>query len=517
MLLQTSSRRSGQAYRCLAAFLAQQRAYAAASAEKDLVVIGGGPGGYVSAIKAAQLGLSVACVEGRGSLGGTCLNVGCIPSKGLAAYPAEGRLGSGVAGAALLNSSHKYVEAKSHFAAYGIKVGDVSYDFADIQKQKDTAVSGLTKGIEGLFKKNKVEYVKGWGKIAGPNEVEVAAADGSGSTTLRAKNILIATGSEVTPLPGVPIDEEKIVSSTGALALKSVPGEMVVIGAGYIGLEMGSVYARLGAKVTVVEFLDTVVPSMDSEVRRTFHRTLEKQGLKFKMGTKVTKGEVVNGRVQLTLEPAKGGPSEKLETDVCLVAIGRRPYTKGLGLEALGIKTDARGRVEVDSHFRTSVPSVYAIGDVIPGPMLAHKAEEDGVAAVEIMAGKHGHVNYATVPSICYTHPEVAYVGLTEDEAKAKGLSYKTGKFSFMANSRARAVGDTDGMVKFVADKATDKLLGVHIMGANAGEMIHEAVLALEYGASAEDIARTCHGHPTLSEAVKEAAMATAFGKPIHM
>ncbi|KAG2428511.1 hypothetical protein HXX76_011628 [Chlamydomonas incerta] len=494
-----ASRRGGRhAYSFLASLLSQQQRRFAAAAEKDVVVVGGGPGGYVAAIKAAQLGLSVACVEGRGALGGTCLNVGCIPSK------------------ALLNSSHMYAEAKQHFGAYGIQVPGLSYDWAAVQAQKDGVVSGLTKGIEGLFKKNKVEYVKGWGKLVSPHEVEVAAADGS-SSRLRAKNILLATGSEVTPLPGVPIDEEKIVSSTGALALKSVPGEMVVIGGGYIGLEMGSVYQRLGAKVTVVEFLDNIVPSMDAEVRRTFMRTLEKQGLKFKMGTKVTKGEVVGGRVRLTLEPAKGGAAEVMECDVCLVSIGRRPYSTGLGLEALGIKTDNRGRVLVDSHFRTNVPSVYAIGDLVPGPMLAHKAEEDGVAAVEIMAGKHGHVNYATVPSICYTHPEVASVGLTEEEAKAKGLAVKTGKFSFMANSRARAVGDTDGLVKIVADKDSDKLLGMTIMGPNAGEMIHEGVLALEYGASTEDIARTCHGHPTLSEAVKEAALAAAFGKPIHM
>ncbi|PNH01664.1 Dihydrolipoyl dehydrogenase, mitochondrial [Tetrabaena socialis] len=487
------------ATRSLLATLSCQRALsAAATPEKDVIIIGGGPGGYVAAIKAGQLGLSVTCVEGRGALGGTCLNVGCIPSK------------------ALLNSSHMYAEAKNHFSEYGIKFGDLSYDFTAVQKQKDTAVAGLTKGIEGLLKKNKVEYVKGWGKLVSGTEVEVAALDGT-TSRLRAKNILLATGSEVTPLPGVPIDEEKIVSSTGALALKAVPPEMVVIGAGYIGLEMGSVYQRLGSKVTVVEFLDNIVPTMDAEVRRTFQRTLEKQGLKFKMGTKVTKGEVVGDKVKLTLEASKGGAPQTMECDVCLVAIGRRPYAKGLGLDAVGVKLDARGRVEVDSHFRTSVPSVYAIGDLIPGPMLAHKAEEDGVAAVEIIAGKHGHVNYATVPSICYTHPEVASVGLTEDEAKAKGLEYKTGKFSFMANSRARAVGDTDGMVKIVADKKTDKLLGVHIMGPNAGEMIHEAVLALEYGASAEDIARTCHGHPTLSEAVKEAALATSFGKAIHM
>ncbi|GBF90057.1 dihydrolipoyl dehydrogenase, mitochondrial [Raphidocelis subcapitata] len=443
--------------------------------EQDLVIIGGGPGGYVAAIKAGQMGLKVACVEGRGSLGGTCLNVGCIPSK------------------ALLNSSHAYAEAKDHMKAMGVTFTGLSYDWGTMQKGKDETVSGLTKGIEGLFKKNKVEYVKGWGTLKGPNTVEVALADGS-SRSLSAKNIMIATGSEVTPLPGVPVDEERIVTSTGALKLKEVPGTMVVIGGGYIGLEMGSVYQRLGSKVTVVEFMDNIVPTMDGEIRRQFQRSLQKQGMTFKLGTKVNSARREGDKVLLEVEPAKGGAKETIEVDVVLVSAGRRPFTEGLGLDAVGIPTDKRGRIEVDDHFRTKVPSIYAIGDVIPGPMLAHKAEEDGVAAVEIICGKAGHVNYNTVPSIVYTHPEVASVGLTEEEAKAKGLN-----------------------VKLIADAKTDKLLGAWIMGPNAGELIPECVLAMEYGACTEDIARSCHGHPTLSEAIKEAALATAFGKPIHM
>lgn len=421
---------------------------------------------------------------------------------------------------ALLNSSHKFYDAQKHFAEYGVTVGGLGYDWAAMQKQKDDAVSGLTKGIEGLFKKNKVEYVKGWGKITSPHTVEVAGQGGE-KTTLEAKNILIATGSEVTPLPGVPVDEERIVSSTGALSLKEVPRDMVVIGGGYIGLEMGSVYQRLGAQVTVVEFSDAIVPTMDAEIRRNFQRALQKQGMKFRLGTKVSGARREGDKVVLTVEPAKAGgdgaKKEELAVDVVLVSAGRRPYTQGLGLEAVGIETNRRGQIEVDAHFRTKVPSIYAIGDVIPGPMLAHKAEEDGVAAVEIMAGKPGHVNYDTVPSIVYTHPEVASVGITEEQAKEKGLSIKTGKFSMMANSRARAVGDSEGLVKLIADAKTDKLLGAWVMAANAGELIQECVLAMEYGASAEDIARTCHGHPTLSEAVKEAALATSMGKPIHM
>lgn len=472
------------------------RGYAAAAAEDDLVIIGGGPGGYVAAIKAGQAGLKVTCVEGRGALGGTCLNVGCIPSK------------------ALLNSSHMYAEAKNHFAHYGVMVKDLTIDWGAMQKQKADAVSGLTKGIEGLFKKNKVKYAKGWGKFKSANEVEVTAEDGTKSV-LSAKNIMIATGSDVTPLPGVPIDEERIVSSTGALSLKTVPKKMIVIGAGVIGLEMGSVYSRLGSEVTVLEYLDFIVPSMDSEVRRNFHRSLEKQGIKFKLGVKVTKGEVKGDKVLLTMEPSKGGPSEVIECDVCLVSIGRKPFTENLGLETVGVKTDNKGRVIVDGHFRTNVPNIYAIGDVIDGPMLAHKAEEDGVAAIENICGKHGHVNWNTVPNIIYTHPEVAWVGITEDEAKKANIAVKTGKFAFMANSRARAVEDTDGLVKFVSDAKTDKVLGAHIAGPNAGELIMECVLAMEYGACTEDIARTCHGHPTLSEAVKEAAMAT-YDKPVH-
>lgn len=426
---------------------------------------------------------------------------------------------------ALLNSSHKFYDAQKHFADYGVTFpgGGVSFDWAAMQKQKDDAVSGLTKGIEGLFKKNKVEYVRGWGTIAGPNTVEVSVSSEDGASskrTLEAKNILIATGSEVTPLPGVPIDEERIVSSTGALRLKEVPKEMVVIGGGVIGLEMGSVYQRLGSQVTVVEFSDAIVPTMDAEIRRNFQRTLQKQGIAFRLGTKVSGARREGEKVVLSVEPAKEGGKgkrEELTVDVVLVSAGRRPFTQNLGLENVGLSANRRGQIEVDAHFRTSVPSIYAIGDVIPGPMLAHKAEEDGVAAVEIMAGKPGHVNYNTVPSIVYTHPEVASVGLSEEQAKEQGLSIKTGKFSMMANSRARAVGDSEGLVKLIADSKTDKLLGAWVMAANAGELIQECVLAMEYGASAEDIARTCHGHPTLSEAVKEAALATSMGKPIHM
>lgn len=416
---------------------------------------------------------------------------------------------------ALLQSSHMYAEATKNFKSHGIVVDNVSVDLKAMMQQKDKAVDGLTKGIEGLFKKNKVEYVKGWGKLKGPNEVEVAMEDGS-SSVLKTKNIIIATGSDVAQLPGITIDEDKIVSSTGALKLKEVPKKMVVIGGGVIGLEMGSVWSRLGAEVTVVEFTDNIVPTMDGEVRRVFQRSLTKQGLKFKLKTKVCSADISGDGVKLTVEPAKGGDQETIEADIVLVATGRRPVTDGLNLEAVGVPLDERGRIKVDDHFRTAVPSIYAIGDVIPGPMLAHKAEEDGVAAAEIIAGKVGHVNYNTVPGIVYTWPEVASVGKTEEEVKAEGIEYKTGKFSFMANSRARAVEDTDGVVKFIADAKTDKILGAHIVGPNAGELIQECVLAMEYGASTEDIGRTCHGHPTMSEAVKEAALAT-YSKPIHM
>eukprot|EP00898_Chlorokybus_atmophyticus_P009078 jgi/Chlat1/9171/Chrsp97S08447 len=464
---------------------------AAASSKHDVVVIGGGPGGYVAAIKAAQLGMNVACVEGRGSLGGTCLNVGCIPSK------------------ALLHASHLYHEAKHRFAKYGIKVSNVEVDLPGMLKQKDTAVGGLTKGVEGLFKKNKVKYVKGYGKLGKDKTVTVDLLEG-GSETLTAENIIIATGSEVSPLPGVTIDEKKIVSSTG-----EIPKSMFVVGGGYIGLEMGSVWARLGAEVTVVEYLDFIVPTMDGEVRKQFQRSLAKQGLKFKLGYKVLSAESSGSGVKVSIEPAKGGDKEEHNPDVVLVSTGRRPFTKGLNLEEVGVKTDERGRITIDKHFKTSVSGIYAIGDVVPGPMLAHKAEEEGIACVEHLAGVGGHVNYDAIPGIVYTWPEVASVGKTEEEVKALGIKYKVGKFPFAANSRARTNDDTEGLVKFIAEEETDKILGVHIMGPVAGEMIGECVLAMEYGASSEDIARTCHGHPTLSEAVKEAAMAT-FSKPIH-
>lgn len=380
---------------------------------------------------------------------------------------------------------------------------------------KEKAIDGLTKGIEGLFKKNKVRYVKGWGSLAsGGGAVDVKLEDGS-TETLATKNVLLATGSAPASLPGITIDEERIVTSTGALCLKEVPSSMVVVGGGVIGLEMGSVWSRLGAKVTVVEFTDTIVPSMDGEVRKTFERTLKKQGFKFKYNTKVAAAVNTGSGVTLTLEPRAGGDATTMEADIVLIATGRRPYTDGLGLDAAGVKVDKAGRVEIDDHFRTNVNGVYAIGDIVAGPMLAHKAEEEGIAAVEIIAGKPGHINYDTVPGIIYTHPEMAQVGITEEQAKEQGLDYAVGKFPFAANSRARTNDDADGICKFVTDKKTDKILGAHILGPNAGELIAECVLAMEYGGSAEDIARTCHGHPTLSEAVKEAAM-DSYAKPIH-
>ncbi|KAH7678590.1 dihydrolipoamide dehydrogenase protein [Dioscorea alata] len=470
---------------------------AAAGDENDVVVIGGGPGGYVAAIKAAQLGLKTTCIEKRGTLGGTCLNVGCIPSK------------------ALLHSSHMYHEAKHAFPHHGVQFSDLKIDLPAMMAQKDKAVSGLTRGIEGLFKKNKVTYVKGYGKFVSPSEVSVDTLDG-GSTVVKGKHIIIATGSDVKSLPGVTIDEKKIVSSTGALALPEIPKKLVVIGAGYIGLEMGSVWGRLGSEVTVVEFAPDIVPTMDGEVRKQFQRMLEKQKMKFMLKTKVVGVDTSGEGVKLTIEPAAGGEQSTLEADVVLVSAGRVPFTDGLGLEKLGVETDKIGRITVDKKFMTNVSGVYAIGDVIPGPMLAHKAEEDGVACVEFIAGKEGHVDYDLVPGVVYTHPEVASVGKTEEQVKATGVAYRVGKFPFMANSRAKAIDDADGIVKILAEKETDKVLGVHIMSPNAGELIHEAVLALQYGASSEDIARTCHAHPTMSEAVKEAAMAT-YDKPIHI
>ncbi|KAE8730970.1 Leghemoglobin reductase [Hibiscus syriacus] len=472
------------------------RSFASGSEENDVVVIGGGPGGYVAAIKAAQLGLKTTCIEKRGTLGGTCLNVGCIPSK------------------ALLHSSHMYHEAKHSFANHGVKLSSVEVDLPAMMAQKDKAVSNLTRGIEGLFKKNKVNYVKGYGKFISPSEVSVDTLEG-GNTVVKGKNIIVATGSDVKSLPGITIDEKRIVSSTGALALSEIPKKLIVIGAGYIGLEMGSVWGRLGSEVTVVEFAPDIVPTMDAEIRKQFQRSLEKQKMKFMLKTKVVSVDTENG-VKLTVEPSAGGDQTTLEADVVLVSAGRTPFTSGLGLDKIGVETDKAGRILVNDRFATNVAGVYAIGDVIPGPMLAHKAEEDGVACVEFIAGKHGHVDYDKVPGVVYTHPEVASVGKTEEQAKALGLGYRVGKFPFMANSRAKAIDNAEGIVKILADKETDKILGVHIMAPNAGELIHEAVLAINYEASSEDIARVCHAHPTMSEALKEAAMAT-YDKPIHI
>ena len=463
----------------------------------DVVVIGGGPGGYVAAIRAAQLGMKTACVEKRGALGGTCLNVGCIPSK------------------ELLHASHLYEEAQHGFAKLGVTVDGVSLDLEQMMKAKGQVVSGLTKGIEFLLKKNKVDYVKGAARIASAGQVHVTAGDG-GESVLETKNIVIATGSEPMPLAGVEVDEETIVTSTGALSLPAVPKHMVLIGGGIIGLEMGVVWQRLGAKVTVVEFLDRIVPGVDLECAKEMQKLLKKQGFAFKLSTKVTKAEHTTEGVRLTVEPAAGGAAEHLDCDTVLLAIGRRPYTEGLGLEAAGIAVDDRGRIPVDDRFQTVVPGIYAIGDVIPGPMLAHKAEDEGVACMEMLAGQHPHVDYNLIPGVVYTHPEIAWVGKGEDQLKAEGRGYKTGKFPFMANSRARAANDADGFVKILADAATDEVLGVHIIGPDAGHLIAEAAIAMEFKASAEDIARTCHAHPTLSEAVKEAALAVD-GRAIHM
>jgi dihydrolipoamide dehydrogenase len=462
----------------------------------DVVVIGGGPGGYVAAIRAAQLGLKTACVEMRKSLGGTCLNVGCIPSK------------------ALLTSSEKFAEAKHGLAKHGIKVGSVELDLAAMMANKDKVVKENTTGIEFLFKKNKVDWLRGKGRLVSATEV---AVEGDGGTeTVGARNVIIATGSDVTPLPGLEIDERRVVSSTGALALAEVPKRLAVIGGGVIGLELGSVWGRLGAEVTVIEFLDRILPGMDGEVSKQMQRILSKQGMGFKLSTKVTGAKLGNAAVALTVEPAKGGAAETVEADVVLVAIGRRPYTDGLGLEAAGVRMDPRGRVEIDRNWRTSAPGIYAIGDVVDGPMLAHKAEDEGVAVAELIAGQHPHVNYDAIPSVVYTWPEVAQVGRTEEQLKAEGVQYKTGKFPFTANGRARALGMTDGFVKVLADARTDRVLGVHIIGANAGDLIAELGLAMEFGASSEDIARTCHAHPTLTEAVKEAALAVE-GRALHI
>jgi dihydrolipoamide dehydrogenase len=467
-----------------------------ADTQFDVVVIGAGPGGYVAAIRAAQLGLKTACVESRATLGGTCLNVGCIPSK------------------AMLTASEKYEEAKHSLGSFGVKVAGVELDFAGLLAHKDAVVKSNTQGIEFLFKKNKVTWLKGRGRIAAPGTVEVAGE--GGTQTVQAKHIVVATGSDVMPLPGVEIDEKRIVSSTGALALPSVPKRFAVIGGGYIGLEMGSVFQRLGSEVTVVEFLDRILPGMDGEVSKQMQRVLGKQGIAFKLSTKVVGAKAAKKGVALTLEPAAGGAQETLEADVVLVAIGRRPYTEGLGLEGVGVELDERKRVRIDAHFRTNVAGIYAIGDVVAGPMLAHKAEEEGVAVAEIIAGQAGHVNYDAIPGVVYTWPEVAQVGKTEEQLKADGVAYKAGKFPFSANGRARAMNATDGFVKILADAKTDRLLGAHILGPDAGNMIAELALAMEFGASAEDVARTSHAHPTLTEAIKEAALAVD-GRPIHV
>ena len=457
----------------------------------DLIVIGTGPGGYVCAIRAAQLGLKTAVVEKNATYGGTCLNVGCIPSK------------------AMLHASELYEEAGHSFAQMGIKVGKPSVDLPVLLKYKEQNVESNVKGVDFLFKKNKIEAFHGAGRIIAPGKVEVKDAD-SKTQTLETKNIVIATGSDVARLNGIDIDEKRIVSSTGALELPKVPQKLLVVGAGIIGLELGSVWRRLGAQVTIVEFLDHILPGIDGEVARQFHRLLQKQGVAFKLSSKVTGVDTTAKTLNVKVEPAAGGAAETIEADVVLVAIGRVPFTDGLGLEAAGVKKDNRGRVIVDPHFRTNVAGIYAIGDVIAGPMLAHKAEDEGVAAAEVIAGQAGHVNYDVIPNVVYTSPEIASVGKTEEELKAAGVAYQVGKFPFSANARARANLATDGFVKILADAKTDRVLGVHILGPDAEAMIAEAAIAMEFGASSEDIARTCHAHPTLSEAVREAALAVA-------
>ncbi len=453
-------------------------------ADFDVIILGAGPGGYVSAIRCAQLGLNTAVVEGRDTLGGTCLNVGCIPSK------------------ALLNATHHLHEVHENFEKMGLMGANPTVDWAKMQAYKADVVGGNTKGIEFLFKKNKVTWLKGWGSIPAAGQVKV---DDEVHT---AKAIVIATGSEPASLPGVTVDEKTVVTSTGALALPSIPKSMVVIGAGVIGLEMGSVYARLGTAVTVVEYLDAITPGMDAEVAKTFERILKKQGLKFVMGAAVQKVE--GGKVSYKLR--KNDKEAEIEAEVVLVATGRKPYTAGLGLEAVGVEMLPRGQIKIDDHFRTNIPGLYAIGDAVPGPMLAHKAEDEGMAVAEIIAGKHGHVNYAVIPGVIYTTPEVASVGATEETLKEQGHAYKVGKFPFMGNARAKAVFQAEGFVKLLADAATDRILGAHIIGPGAGDMIHEICVAMEFGASAQDVALTCHAHPTYSEAVREAALACGDG-----
>ncbi|WP_170377769.1 dihydrolipoyl dehydrogenase [Ruegeria atlantica] len=460
-------------------------------ANYDVIVIGAGPGGYVCAVRCAQLGLKTAVVEGRETLGGTCLNVGCIPSK------------------ALLHASHQLHEAEHNFAKMGLKGKSPSVDWKQMQAYKEETIEGNTKGIEFLFKKNKIDWLKGWGSIPAAGQVKV------GDEVHTAKNIIIASGSEPSSLPGVDVDEKVVVTSTGALSLGKIPKKMVVIGAGVIGLELGSVYQRLGAEVTVIEFLKEITPGMDPEVQKTFQRILKKQGLKFVMGAAVQKTEATKTKAKVTYKLLKDDSEHVIDADTVLVATGRKPFSDGLGLEALGVEMTPRGQIKVGSDWQTNVPGVYAIGDVTEGPMLAHKAEDEGMAAAEQVAGKHGHVNYGVIPGVIYTWPEVANVGETEETLKAQGRNYKVGKFMFMGNGRAKANFAADGFVKILADKDTDRILGCHIIGPAAGDLIHEVCVAMEFGASAEDLALTCHAHPTYSEAVREAALACGDG-PIH-
>ncbi|WP_238370978.1 dihydrolipoyl dehydrogenase [Heliomarina baculiformis] len=457
----------------------------------DVIIIGSGPGGYVCAIRCAQLGLKVACVEGRETLGGTCLNVGCIPSK------------------ALLHASHMLHEAEHNFAAMGLKGKSPSVDWKQMLSYKQDTIDTNTKGIEFLFKKNKVDWIKGWASIPEAGKVKV------GDDVHDAKNIIIASGSEVSPLKGVEVDEKVVVTSTGALELTKVPKKMVVIGAGVIGLELGSVYKRLGAEVTVIEYLDAITPGMDGEVQKSFQRLLKKQGMEFVMGAAVQKTEATKTKAKVTYKLKKDDSEHEIDADVVLLATGRRPYTEGLGLDTLGVEMSERGQIKVGKDWQTNVKGIYAIGDCIDGPMLAHKAEDEGMAAAEQVAGKHGHVNYGVIPGVIYTHPEVANVGETEETLKKEGRAYKVGKFSFMGNGRAKANFAADGFVKIIADKETDRILGAHIIGPSAGDLIHEICVAMEFGASAEDLALTCHAHPTYSEAVREAALACGDG-PIH-
>jgi dihydrolipoamide dehydrogenase len=458
----------------------------------DLIIIGAGPGGYVCAIRAAQLGMKVACVEKREKLGGTCLNIGCIPSK------------------ALLHASERYDGAKHHMKELGIEISGVKLDLKGMMGHKDKVVASNTSGIEFLFKKNKIDWLKGEGKIVGKGKVSV------GGTAYDTKNIVIATGSDVVSLPGIVIDEKQIVSSTGAIALDKVPETMIVIGAGVIGLELGSVWSRLGSKVTVMEYLDRILPGTDTEIAKEAQKILKKQGLEFKLSSKVTSAKPGKKGVDLTVEPAAGGTAENLSAEIVLVAVGRKPYVDGLGLKEAGVELDERGRVKTDGHFKTNVEGIYAIGDVIVGPMLAHKAEDEGVILAEMLAGQSGHIDYNLIPGVVYTFPEIATVGKSEEQLKTEGVEYKVGKFPFMANGRARAMNATEGFVKILADAKTDKVLGCHIVGPEAGTLIAEIVIAMEFGASAEDVARTCHAHPTLEEVTKEAALAV-HGRPIHI